>query len=99
MFVIADAILATGDFLSCLNQWVQRIGLPDRVNTLYKSQNSLKTCTSINTWLRQWGARSVRRLVVLHEHQVPELHEAIAMRIILWTTIRTKIWATVVMNL
>ena len=98
VFVIACDVFTASDLLSSLNQRIQRIGLPHRVNALHECENSFKSCTGIDAWLRKWCPCSVGSLVVLHEHQVPKLHEAIAVRIILRTTIWSERRSAVIVN-
>ena len=93
--VIARAIRCTGYRLRSLNQRKENIRFPNRVNTLYQCENSFKPCTCINTWLWKRCACSVTGLVVLHEHQVPELHKTVAMWIVLRSTVWTKSWAAI----
>src|SRR5690606_35943953 len=56
-------------------------GLPDRVDALHEGEDPLEAGSGVDRRLGQQLPAAVGFLVVLHEHQVPELHEAVARRV------------------
>ncbi len=80
--VVADAIRLAGHRLGGLDQRQHEVGLPHRVDALQQRQDPLEPGPRVDRRLGQCRARAVGRLVELHEHQVPELHEAIALRVV-----------------
>ena len=95
VFVVTLFVHSASHSFRFLNERIENIGLPDRVDSLNKSQNTFKPSTSIDAWLRQRSASAITALVVLHEHQVPELHKAITCWIVCRASIGAKGWSTI----
>ena len=80
--VVADPVGLAGDRLRRVDQRLHQVGLPHGVDALQQGEDALEPGAGVDRRLRQQRARAVGRLVVLHEHQVPELHEPVAVRIV-----------------
>jgi hypothetical protein len=64
-------------------QRAEEIGFEHRVHALHHAGDALKTHAGIDRRLRQFLARAaVVELLVLHEHEVPEFKEAIAVLVL-----------------
>jgi hypothetical protein len=73
--VVARAVRATGERAGLVDQRHQQIGLPDALDTLEEAEDPLEAGARVDVLLRQRRTTAVGPLVVLHEDQVPELHE------------------------
>src|SRR5690348_17088198 len=63
---------------SGFDQMAEKIGLEDAVDALEDGGHSLQSHAGVDRGTRQWHALLLRHLVELHEDEVPELQEAIA---------------------
>ena len=61
-----------------IDQITEKIGLEDAVDALQDGGHALQPQTGVDRGARQRNALVLRHLLELHEHQVPELEEAIA---------------------
>ena len=68
---------AGGVFAGC-DQGFKEIGVEHAGHALEHGGRALQTHAGIDAGLGQVGARAVGALVELHEHQVPDLHEPVA---------------------
>ncbi len=85
--VVTCRVGLAGQAARLVDQGQHQVGLPDRVDALQQTQHPLQPQTGVDRRLGQQRAATVGSLVVLHEHQVPELHVPIAMRIAERTTL------------
>ena len=76
--VVAGTVGAPGQRAGLVDQRGHQIGLPDGVDTLQQAQDPLEAGAGVDLRLRKRRAGAVGRLVVLHEDEVPELHEPVA---------------------
>ena len=80
--VVAGEVLRAGERARLVDDRRQQVGLPHRVDALDQGEDALEAGAGIDRRLRQRRAGAVGRLVVLHEHQVPELHEPVAVGVV-----------------
>ena len=99
VLVVARAVRGTGERRSLVNHREEDVGLPHGVDTLAQREDALEPGTRVDAGARQRRAGPVRRLVVLHEHEVPELHETVAMRVVQWPAVRSECCTTVEVDL
>ena len=88
--VIANAIALAGNRRSLIDERRHHVGFPHTVFALHQREDALEAGTRIDRWLWQRRASAIGGLVELHEHEVPELHEPIALRIVERTAIGTE---------
>ena len=79
--VVADDVRLARDRARLVDERLHQVGLPHRVDALHEGEDAFEPGTGVDRRLRQRRARTVGRLVELHEHEVPELHEAVARRV------------------
>ena len=93
--VVAGSVRATGGAAGLLDERCQEIGLPDGVDALQQAEDPLEPGPGVDRGAGQRRAGAIRRLVVLHEDQVPELHVAVTVRVLqrpaLGTEVRTAV--------
>ncbi len=80
--VVAGTVRAPGQRARPIDQRGHQVGLPHRVDALQQAQDPLQTGARVDRRPRQRRPGAVGRLVVLHEDQVPELHEPVAVGIV-----------------
>ena len=79
--VIARRVGLARERARLVDQRLHEVGLPHRIDALQQAQHPLETKAGVDRRLGQQRATAIRRLVVLHEHEVPELHEPVALRV------------------
>ena len=97
--VVASDIPTTSERARLIDQRLHQVRLPHGVDALQQTQHALEAETRVDTRLRQQGATAIWCLVVLHENQVPKLHETITMRVAKRSAIGTECRAAIDMDL
>ncbi len=97
--VVAGPVRAPGQRAGLRDERRHQVGLPDRVDALQQAEDPLEPGAGVDLRLRQRRPRAVRRLVVLHEHEVPELHEPVAVGVVERPAVRSELRAAVVVQL
>ena len=88
--VVARDVELSGGRRGLIDQRLHHVGFPDTVLALHEGEDALEPGTRVDGRLRQRRAGAVRGLVELHEDQVPELHEPVALRIVQWAPFGTE---------
>src|SRR5690349_2758037 len=70
--------LSPGQFLAGLDKRAECVRVIIVVNALEHRRDALEAHTRVDALSRQLGDDFARRLLVLHEHEVPDLNEAVA---------------------
>ncbi len=97
--VLADPVGLARQRARGVDQRLHEVGLPHRVDALQQGEDPLEPGTRVDRGLRQRGSTAVGRLVVLHEDEVPELHEPVALGITERAAIGTEVGAAVDVDL
>ena len=88
--VVAGAVLPAGGAAGGLDDRRHQVGLPDGVDTLDEGQDPFEAGAGVDRRPGQGRPGAVGRLVELHEDEVPELHEPVALRIAQRPAARTE---------
>ena len=91
ILVVTDQVLLAGQRLGLVDQRLHQIGFPHRVDTLLQRKDPFEPGAGVDRRTWQRGPGAVRRLVELHEHQVPELHEPVTERVAEWAAVRAEL--------
>ena len=70
--------LGLGEFLRRRDQGAEEVGLEHRANPLHDASHALEPHAGVDRWLRELLPPPIGELLELHEHQVPEFEEAVA---------------------
>ena len=97
--VVADPIGLARQRAGGVDQRLHEVGLPHRIDALQQGEDPLEPGAGVDRGLRQRGSTAVGSLVVLHEHQVPELHEAVALGVTERAAVGTEVRAAVDVDL
>ena len=72
-------VLDAQGFRDSADQVCKQIDVIIAVHTLHHGSNALEAHAGVNRRLRQWHHFTVSRAVELHEHQIPDLDETVAL--------------------
>jgi hypothetical protein len=97
--VVAGAVAAAGEAAGLVDERLHQRGLPHGVDALQQAQHALEAEAGVDAGLGQQRAAAVRRLVVLHEDQVPELHVPVAVSVVQRATIGAESGAAIDVDL
>ena len=93
--VVTRPVHPAGERGRLVDERRHQVGVPHRVDALEQAEDPLEAGAGVDLRLRQRRARAVRRLVVLHEDQVPELHEAVAVGVVQRPAVGAELGAAV----
>ena len=76
--VVGIVVLSAADALNRRDNRREQIRLIRGIDALQYPRQPLKAHACVHAWRGQIGSRAVKMVVVLHEHQVPQLNVAVA---------------------
>ena len=97
--VVADRVRAPGELARLVDQRAHQVGLPQRVDALQHGEHALEAGAGVDRGLGQRRQRPGLVAVVLHEHEVPELEEAVALLVDGGTPVGSELGAAVEVDL
>ncbi len=77
--VVADLVRPAGELARLVDERKHQVGLPQRVDALQHGEDTLESGPGVDRRVGQRRQRARVVAVVLHEHEVPELEEAVAL--------------------
>src|SRR5579884_785222 len=76
--LFALAIACLSQYREMINNGAEEVGIEDRFLALHHHRETLKTHARVDIFLRQRCTRTIEVLIILHEDEVPDLQEALA---------------------
>ncbi len=76
--VVAVVVAYSGEFGHVLDEGLEEVGIVVGAHALTDRRNALKAHAGVDGGMGQGNARAVRLLVELHEHEVPDFKETVA---------------------